>query len=187
MKKILLTFATLVAVLTVSAQSATVVIPRPLEATQAKGSYVVTPKTVISVSDESLMRSAEIFAEYVAKEGNMTLAVEKNGKKLELVMSEQKTSFDRKHSIREVQTEEMARIPLKKKQIYLKIDGEFGLDKDWAVFSYSLDGENWTTVGRPVKMVFDYRRMFMGSKFAIFNYATKKLGGYVDVQSFEYK
>ena len=115
------------------------------------------------------------------------LTVEKNGKKLELVMSEQKTSFDRKHSIREVQTEEMARIPLKKKQIYLKIDGEFGLDKDWAVFSYSLDGENWTTVGRPVKMVFDYRRMFMGSKFAIFNYATKKLGGYVDVQSFEYK
>ena len=69
----------------------------------------------------------------------------------------------------------------------MKIDGEFGLDKDWAVFSYSLDGENWTTVGRPVKMVFDYRRMFMGSKFAIFNYATKKLGGYVDVQSFEYK
>ena len=81
MKKFLLTFAALVAVLTVSAQSATVVIPRPLEATQTKGSYVVTPKTVISVSDESLVRSAEIFAEYVAKEGNMTLAVEKGGKK----------------------------------------------------------------------------------------------------------
>ena len=35
-------------------------------------------------------------------------------------------------------------------------------------------------------MVFDYTRMFMGSKFAIFNYATKQLGGYVDVTNFDY-
>ena len=42
MKKILLTFAALFAVLTVSAQSAaTVIIPRPLEALQAKGAQVV--------------------------------------------------------------------------------------------------------------------------------------------------
>ena len=115
------------------------------------------------------------------------LTIEKNGKKLELVMSEQKTRFDRNHSISEVQIEEMVRIPLKTKRIYLKIDGEFGLNKDLAVFSYSLDGKDWTKVGRPIKMVFDYRRMFMGSKFAIFNYATKKMGGYVDVESFEYK
>ena len=81
MKKILLTFAALVAVITVSAQSATVVIPRPLETLQTKGSYVVTPKTVISVSDDALVRPAEIFAEYVAKEANMILSVEKNAKK----------------------------------------------------------------------------------------------------------
>ena len=82
MQKILLTFAALVVALTVSAQSAaTVIIPRPLEAAQVKGSYVVTPKTVISVSDESLVRPAEIFAGYVASEAGMTLAVEKGGKK----------------------------------------------------------------------------------------------------------
>ena len=82
MKKILLTFAALVVALTVSAQSAaTVIIPRPLEVAQVKGSYVVTPKTVISVSDESLVRPAEIFAGYVASEAGMTLAVEKGGKK----------------------------------------------------------------------------------------------------------
>ena len=28
--------------------------------------------------------------------------------------------------------------------------------------------------------------MFMGSKFAIFNYATKQTGGYVDVLDFDY-
>ena len=36
------------------------------------------------------------------------------------------------------------------------------------------------------KMRFDYTRLFMGSKFAIFNYATKDLGGYVDIDYFEY-
>jgi hypothetical protein len=34
-------------------------------------------------------------------------------------------------------------------------------------------------------MIFDYRRFFMGTKFAIFNYATKKLGGHVDIDAFE--
>ena len=81
MKKILLTFAALVAALTVSAQSATVIIPRPVEAQVAKGEFVVTPKTVIVPTDESLVRPAEIFAEYVAKEGNMALAINKEAKK----------------------------------------------------------------------------------------------------------
>ena len=41
-------------------------------------------------------------------------------------------------------------------------------------------------IGEPCKMVFDYTKFFMGSKFAIFNYATKDLGGYVDIDYFEY-
>ena len=53
-------------------------------------------------------------------------------------------------------------------------------------FYYSLDGKDWKSIGRPVKMIFDYTRVFMGSKFAIFNYATKQLGGYVDIDSFDY-
>jgi len=35
-------------------------------------------------------------------------------------------------------------------------------------------------------MRFDWQRFFMGSKFAIFCYATKKKGGYVDVEDFRY-
>ena len=82
MKKILLTFAAVVAAVAVSAQNAaTVIIPRPLEATAVKGQFVVTPKTVISVADEALVRPAEIFAGYVAAEEQMTLAVEKSEKK----------------------------------------------------------------------------------------------------------
>lgn len=112
------------------------------------------------------------------------LTIECNGKKKQLVMSEQKTVFERrKHAIREVLTEEMARIDIKQNVIYLRVEGEF-FHKDLATFSYSLDGKKWIPLGRPIQMVFDYRRMFMGSKFAIFNYATKQLGGYVDVDYF---
>ena len=82
MKRIILTVATLVAVFAVSAQSAsTVIIPRPLEATQAKGAFVVSAKTVIAPAEEALVRPAEIFAEYIASEAGITLAVEKGGKK----------------------------------------------------------------------------------------------------------
>ena len=33
---------------------------------------------------------------------------------------------------------------------------------------------------------FDWQRFFMGTKFGIFNYATKRSGGYVDVNQFIY-
>jgi beta-xylosidase len=72
--------------------------------------------------------------------------------------------------------------------IYLRLDGDFQPGhNDVANFYYSLDGEEWTKIGTEnYRMIFDYRRFFMGSKFGIFNYATKKAGGYVDVDEFCY-
>jgi hypothetical protein len=44
----------------------------------------------------------------------------------------------------------------------------------------------WKQIGtKNYRCIFDYRRFFMGSKFAIFNYATKKAGGYIDVDEFK--
>ena len=65
-------------------------------------------------------------------------------------------------------------------------DGDFANKKDEATFYYSYDNEEWEQIGEPCKMVFDYTRFFMGSKFAIFNYATKSLGGYIDIDYFKY-
>lgn len=45
---------------------------------------------------------------------------------------------------------------------------------------------NGKKIGTDFKMRFDYTRLFMGSKFAIFNYATKSLGGYIDVDYFDF-
>ena len=35
-------------------------------------------------------------------------------------------------------------------------------------------------------MRFDYRLFFMGTRYAIFNYATKEKGGQIDVDHFNY-
>ena len=41
-------------------------------------------------------------------------------------------------------------------------------------------------IGSEFQMRFDYMRLFMGTRFAIFNYATKTTGGYIDVDYFNY-
>ena len=82
---------------------------------------------------------------------------------------------------------------LKQQKIWLRIDADFrpkghGRGTDTANFFYSLDGEVWTQIGtNDYRLNFDWRRFFMGTKFGIFNYATKKKGGYVDIDEFNYK
>ena len=78
-------------------------------------------------------------------------------------------------------------IPLETDEIYLKIDADFNLGKDIAHCLYSFDGESWNEIGNPFKMSFDYRKFFMGQRYAIYNYATKTVGGYIDVDFFHYK
>ena len=81
MKKILTLVAALLTFAVVSAESVqTVIIPRPMEANSAKGSYTISPKSVVAVTDAALVRSAELFAAYVAKDLGATLAVEQNEK-----------------------------------------------------------------------------------------------------------
>ena len=120
------------------------------------------------------------------------LTIKKDGKKLTLVMSEQNVQLtDREKAVKEVNEKEIERVELnpKTKYIYLRIDGDFQpRHGDAANFFYSLDGQTWQPIGtKGYRMNFDYRRFFMGSKFAIFCYATKKAGGYIDVDKFDYK
>lgn len=75
--------------------------------------------------------------------------------------------------------------------LWLRIDADFRPTerggRDAANFYYSLDGDHWTQIGtRDYKMRFDWRRFFMGTKFGLFCYATKKAGGYVDIDEFNY-
>lgn len=118
------------------------------------------------------------------------LTIKKQGKKYVLEMSEQSVTLtEREKAVTNVDEKVIEKIELHSPSvIHLRIDGDFNVGRDIATFYYSLDGEQWKEIGTAeYKMRFDYRRFFMGTKYAIFNYATKKQGGYVDVDRFDYQ
>jgi beta-xylosidase len=78
---------------------------------------------------------------------------------------------------------ELANVPLTLDKVYLKIDFDFVKRTDKAYFYYSLDGMQWTRIGKPLQMSYSLAH-FMGYRFALFNYSTKKAGGFVDFDFF---
>ena len=133
------------------------------------------------------------FAAFNGDSGVLT--VKKKGKKLFLEMSEQRVSLtDREKAVTNVEEKVVETIELPQRlspttqQLHLKITADFRPGhNDAANFFYSLDGDHWTQAGtKNYRMTFDYRRLFMGTKFAIFCYATKKTGGHIDIDAFDY-
>ena len=87
MKRLASILTALFAVAVLSAQTVqTVIVPRPMEATAVKGDYTVTAKTVIAATDAELVRPAELFVDYVAKDLGAKLAI-KQEKKGGIVLS----------------------------------------------------------------------------------------------------
>jgi beta-xylosidase len=151
------------------------------------------------VMDLSKMKDGDCAGLAAFNGDSGVLTIKKQGKKLVLEMSEQKVSLtDREKAVTKVEEKVIETVDLTKKvssklpKVYLKLTGDFRPGQrggtDAANFFYSLDGQTWTQIGsQNYRMIFDYRRFFMGSKFGIFNYATKKAGGYVDVDEFCYE
>ena len=50
----------------------------------------------------------------------------------------------------------------------------------------TVDGKTFLPLGGEFKMRFDYRRLFMGTRYAVFNFATKVKGGQVKVKNFQF-
>ncbi len=145
------------------------------------------------VMDLAKMRDGDCAGLAAFNGDSGVLTIKKEGKKLTLTMSEQTVALsEREKAVTGLEEKAIESVAIKQQKIWLRIDGDFRPDGtgrggyDRATFFYSLDGENWTKIGSDYTMRFDYRRLFMGSKFAIFCYATKKAGGYVDVDSFNY-
>jgi beta-xylosidase len=112
--------------------------------------------------------------------------IRENGK-TRLAMVETSVQLtDKDKVVHDVKTVEVASVPLKVRKVYLRLEADFLPGRDMARFSYSLDGRKWQTLGRDFKMRFDYRRFFMGTRAAVFCYATKQRGGYLDVDQFSY-
>ena len=123
------------------------------------------------------------------------LMVKKKGKKLILEMQELSVALtERDKEVTSVTEKimESVTLPSPLSTLYLRIDADFrpvnGHGKDIANFYYSLDGEQWTKIGTTdYQLRFDWQRFFMGTKFGIFCYATKKPGGYIDIDKFCYE
>jgi beta-xylosidase len=78
---------------------------------------------------------------------------------------------------------EIESVPLAQDTVYLRIDFDFKDAIDEAVFYYSLDGAEWHKIGDTLNMPYRLTH-FTGYRFALFNYATKVIGGYVDFDWF---
>lgn len=78
---------------------------------------------------------------------------------------------------------ELESVPLTRDVIHLKVECDFKERTDKAHFYFSLDGRKWTAIGKPLQMVYTLPH-FIGYRFALFNYATKTAGGFVDFDYF---
>lgn len=136
--------------------------------------------------DISNMKDGDV-AGFAAINGDSgLLSVSREGGRRWLSAVASSVSLGKHHEVVAVNDREMERVALTSDDIYLKINADFNPGRDIATFAYSTDGVNWTPIGSEFKMVFDYRRFFMGTRFAIYNYATATLGGHVDVDFFRY-
>lgn len=128
------------------------------------------------------------FSAFNSDAAVMSVECRQDGKYLVLT-EESVILHPRSKAIIDVRREFVDEVALKKDKIYLRIDADFrpGDTRDIAKLWYSFDNKNWNRIGNDYKMKFDWQRFFMGTKFAIFNYATVENGGYVDVDYFSYE
>ncbi len=115
------------------------------------------------------------------------LAVQMENGRKRLVMTEEKSVFTReKHAIAEARVKEKGAVDLPDDVVWLRVRADFRPGQDWAECDWSGDGRSWQRLGSRLHLRFDYTRFFMGTKFALFNYATKTAGGHVDFDEFRF-
>ena len=144
------------------------------------------PQTSATVElDLQGMRDGDVagFSAFNGDAGLLSVVCE-GGKKYVVMTAESVALDDKTKAVTAVERDERYRAPLDAQRVWLRIDADFRPGRDIARFHYSLDGKQWTAAGGDFKMRFDYRRHFTGTRFAIYNYATKATGGYVDVEKF---
>jgi beta-xylosidase len=101
------------------------------------------------------------------------LAATKEGGETHLVMA----------AFRDGEEQEVERIRLDQDVIHLKVHADFRDQADRAVFSYSVDGEDWKPIGDTLQMRYTLVH-FMGARFALFSYGTTTAGGTADFAYF---
>lgn len=138
--------------------------------------------------DISAMRDGDRAGLAAFNGHSAVLTVVREGNTTDLVMTEEEVELDNKtKAVLGVERQELGRVSLQGvSTVWLRTRADFRLGRDVARMYYSTDGTLWKPLGGEVKLRFDFSKFFMGTKFGIFNYATKKAGGHVDVDYFDY-
>lgn len=79
---------------------------------------------------------------------------------------------------------ELQRVPTDRQTVFLAMECDYRNRKDEARFYYSHNEKDWTPIGKPLKMTYTVPQHFMGYRFALFNFATRTPGGFVDFDYF---
>jgi beta-xylosidase len=129
--------------------------------------------TGVTALDVSNMKDGDFAGLGLLQKNYGLIAVRVAGKNKELVMINASTGMP----------EVAQTIPITQSTVYLKAECNFTDRKDVADFFYSVDGTKWLPFGTQLKMRYTLPH-FMGYRFALFNYATKETGGFVDFDYF---
>ncbi|MBQ3873954.1 MAG: family 43 glycosylhydrolase [Bacteroidaceae bacterium] len=135
--------------------------------------------------DASKMKDGDVAGLAALNGDTGFLSLRREGGSTYLIFSEENVALsDDTKAITKVDHKEIARVKIpasKLKNVRMVMNGDFNPGRDIATFSYSLDGKKWNAIGGDYKMRFDYRRLFMGSRYAFCYYSTKSCGGMVTV------
>lgn len=144
-----------------------------------------TMNTVVKM-DISHMADGDVAGVSAFQGDAAVLQVERHGKQLVVRAMKNNVSLSEKDKVIENVTNEevySATYKINKvKDILFRVSCDFNVGKDIADLLYSTDnGKTWQCAVRDFKMCYDYRRLFMGTRFQIHCYCTRQAGGFVDV------
>jgi beta-xylosidase len=134
------------------------------------------------VLDDSAMKDGDRAGLAMLRDSSAWVGVAREQGKLRIVM-EDNITMDRKWQTTSTGTE-VASMPVRAGRIWLRVSADIlpGSGRT-ATFSWSADGPHFHPIGSPFVLDTDWH-FFMGYRYAIFNFATKALGGRVKISSF---
>jgi beta-xylosidase len=128
------------------------------------------PTIATAKIDVSKMKDGDIAGVAVFQDPYAYIGVKQNGNSKYIVMVNDGKIIDS--------------VAINASTIYLRTIASNASSK--ASFRYSTDNKNFKSLGNELMMRFSLK-IFTGNKFCLFNYATKELGGYADVDWFRVK
>jgi beta-xylosidase len=128
--------------------------------------------TVTAALDISGMRDGDIAGLGMFQVGTSSICVTENHERKIVVRNED-------------QIVAQDSVPIKQSNIWLRLQvPEFEARTQ---YFYSLNGKQFVPLGKPQPMLFREPGVWIGERVSLFNYATKALGGHVDIDSFLYE